>query len=145
MNKPATYQTYYQTNVQTSDQLKLIIMMYDGLLRFMKKAIVKINGGEIEAAHHYITRSKNILQELISTLRIEKGGEIAQNLRELYLYSYKKLIEANLKKDPMLIQEVVQIISNLKEGWEQVRERQAQQLKQSAKLVTQPKKVSIQG
>ena len=145
-NKETTYQAYYRTNVQTSDQLRLIIMMYDGLLRFLKKAVVKINVGDVESAHNYLTRSKNILQELLTTLRVDKGGEIAKNLKELYLYCFKRLVEANLRKDPELVQEVIKIVSNLREGWLQVQDRQQKQLKQSAELVSQSdKRIRVQG
>ena len=79
------YQAYYKTNVQTSDQLSLIIMLYDGVIRFMKKAIDKIDQEEVEEAHNYLVRAKEIISELVSTLKLEEGGEVANNLKELYL------------------------------------------------------------
>ena len=119
-----TYQAYYQANVQTSDQLSLIIMLYDGALRFMKKAIVKIEANEIEEAHHYLMRSKNIVSELLSTLRVEESGEVGNNLKNLYVYVFKQIVYANLTKKIAPIQESVQIMENLSNGWKQVREQQ---------------------
>lgn len=138
-----SYQAYYKTNVQTSDQLTLIIMLYDGMIRFLKKAVVKIEQGEIEEAHNYLVRSKEIIGELMSTLKIEDGGEIANNLKELYLYSFKKIVEANLKKDPVMVQEVIQVMNNLREGWMQIK---AEQNKNKQPLPAQhQKKLRVQG
>lgn len=138
-----SYQAYYKTNVQTSDQLTLIIMLYDGMIRFLKKAVVKIEEGEIEEAHNYLVRSKEIIGELMSTLKIEDGGEIANNLKELYLYSFKKIVEANLKKDPVMVQEVIQVMNNLREGWIQIK---AEQNKNKQPLsAQQQKKLRVQG
>ncbi len=126
-NSTNSYQAYYKTNVQTSDQLSLIIMLYDGLIRFMKKAVVKIEQGEVEEAHNYLARAKEIISELVSTLKVDAGGEIAGNLKDLYLYSFKKIVEANLKKDPAMIQEVIQLMDNLRQGWIQTKAEQNRQ------------------
>ena len=142
-NSANSYQAYYKTNVQTSDQLSLIIMLYDGLIRFMKKAIVKIEQGEVEEAHNYLMRAKEIISELVSTLKVDAGGEIANNLKELYLYSFKKIVEANLKKDPAMIQEVIHLMDNLRQGWVQMK---AEQNRQKHTQPTQiQKKVRVQG
>ena len=143
MNKPTTYQAYYKANVQTSDQLNLIILLYDGLLRFLKKAAVKIEGQELEEAHNYLVRSKNIVQELLSTLKIEEGGEVAQNLRELYLYCFRKIVEANLRKDVQLIQDVIKVIDNLKQGWLQIKAERQQQRPET--LREKGQKLSVHG
>ncbi|MBF0349818.1 MAG: flagellar export chaperone FliS [SAR324 cluster bacterium] len=142
MNRPSTYQAYYKTNVQTSDQLNLIIMLYDGLIRFLKKAEVKIENREYEESHNYLTRSKNIVQELLSTLKMDQGGDIAKNLQELYLYCFRRIVEANLKKDPQMVEEVIRIVDNLRQGWIQVRA----QRKQTTELTQQrDKKLRVQG
>ncbi len=119
-----TYQAYYQANVQTSDQLSLIIMLYDGSLRFMKKAVTKIEANEVEEAHHYLTRAKNIVSELLSTLRVDESGEIGSNLKNLYVYVFKQIVYANLTKEIPPIQESIQIMENLSNGWKQIREQQ---------------------
>ena len=138
-----SYQAYYKTNVQTSDQLSLIIMLYDGMIRFMKKAVVKIEQGEIEEAHNYLVRSKEIITELMSTLKIEDGGDIANNLKELYLYSFKKIVEANLKKDPAMVQEVIQVMNNLRQGWIQIKAEQNKH--KQARPPQSQKKLRVQG
>lgn len=142
-NTQNTYQAYYKTNVQTSDQLSLIIMLYDGMIRYMKKGAMKIEQGEIEEAHNYLVRAKDIINELVSTLKMESGGDVANNLKNLYLYSFKKIVEANLKKDPKIVQEVIQIMDNLRQGWIQLKAQQTQKKQSFAQ--TTPRKIRVQG
>ena len=80
------YKNYNQTKIQTSDQLSLIILLYDGLSRFLRKGQRKIVEKDYEGAHHYLTRSRDIVNELLVTLRVEEGNKVAQNLRSLYVF-----------------------------------------------------------
>ncbi|MCZ6534164.1 MAG: flagellar export chaperone FliS [SAR324 cluster bacterium] len=111
------YQVYETTNVQTADQAHLIIMLYDGAIRFLKKGRGKIYTGDVEGAHNYLVRSREIVSELLSTLRPEKAGEIGANLKQIYVYVYKRIVEANLMKDAAAVDEVIEIMSVLREGW----------------------------
>jgi len=111
------FKSYQQTNVQTADQRTLIIMLYDGLIRFLRKARQKIDAGDIEGAHNYLVRSREIVAELLATLKPERGGEIGQNLKRLYSYAFDRIVEANLYKDPELVEEVIRIMNTLREGW----------------------------
>lgn len=147
-NTAKNYQAYYKTNVETTDQLSLIIMLYDGTIRFMKKAVVNIEQGDVEEAHDYLVRAKEIISELVSTLKLESGGELANNLKELYLYSFKKIVEANLKKDPAMIQEVIQIMGNLRQGWAQMKNEKIKEKQNKPNYDSgdfQQKKIRIQG
>lgn len=111
------FQSYQQTNVQTADQRTLIIMLYDGLIRFLRKAQQKIDANDVEAAHNYLVRSREIVAELLATLKPEKAGEIGNNLRRLYSFAFNRIVEANLYKDGEMIDEVIRIMSTLREGW----------------------------
>jgi len=124
LNPKQYYKAYSKTDVNTSDQLTLIIMLYEGLLRFLKKAMIKIEENDVEAAHNYFIRSKDIVNELLSTLHAEKGGDIGNNLRELYLYMFRRIVEANLKKDMEISKDVYQVAKTLHEGWVQLKSRQ---------------------
>jgi len=117
MQQRSPYSVYANTNVQTADQKTLIVMMYDGLIRFLNKAIVKIEAREIEAAHNYLVRSREIVAELLATLRPEKAGEVGENLKRLYVYTFNRIVEANLYKDPQMVREVIRIVSTLRDGW----------------------------
>jgi flagellar protein FliS len=117
MQQRTPYSAYQNVNVHTADQRQLIVMLYDGLIRFLQKATVKIEARDIEAAHNYLVRSREILSELLATLRPEKAGQVGENLKRLYVYAFGRVVEANLTKDPQIVQEVIRIIGTLREGW----------------------------
>ena len=122
----SSYRAYHQTSVQTSDQLTLIVMLYDGMLRYLRKAHTCIEVQDIEGAHNYLMRSKDIVNELLSTLRVEKSGEVGGNLRDLYLYMFRRILEANLNKDPQPVQDVLRIAGTLRQGWLQIKSQRSQ-------------------
>ncbi len=115
------YSAYQTTNVNTADQRQLIIMLYDGSIRFLKKAVVKIDARDFEGAHNYLIRSREIVSELLSTLRPEKAGEVGHNLKRLYVYLFNRLVEANLMKDSAIVEEAIQILSNLRDAWASIK------------------------
>jgi flagellar protein FliS len=117
MQRESRYTAYKNTGIQTADQRTLILMLYDGLLRFLQKSIVKMEAREIEAAHNYLVRSREIVAELLATLRPEKAGDIGLNLKRLYVYAFNRIVEANLRKDPEIVREVIKLVSTLREGW----------------------------
>jgi flagellar protein FliS len=127
------YQNYNQTKIQTSDQLSLIILLYDGLSRFLRKGQRKIFEKDYEGAHHYLTRSRDIVNELLVTLRVEDGNEVAQNLRSLYVFMIGQIIEANLKKDASMVDEVLAVAQNLRDGWTQLKDQKVQSRQQKNK------------
>jgi len=119
------YQAYQNTQVQTSNQKQMIVMLFDGMERFMSRSIKAIEENDIEVAHTNLHRTGQILLELMSTLREDKGGEIAVNLKRLYLFCYERIVIANLKKDVQMIREVKEIMGNLAEGWKYVGRKNA--------------------
>ena len=122
----SSYRAYHQTSVQTSDQLTLIVMLYDGMLRYLRKAHTCIEAQDIEGSHNYLMRSKDIVNELRSTLHVEKAGEVGGNLRDLYLYMFRRILEANLNKDPQPVQDVIRIAETLRQGWLQIKSQRSQ-------------------
>lgn len=114
------YQAYQTAQVQTSNQKQLIVMMYDGMDRFLNRAAKSIKEKDIESAHTYLHRTGQILLELLSTLREDKGGEIAGNLKRIYIFCYEQVVIANLKKDVRMIREVQQVLGNLRSAWKQI-------------------------
>jgi flagellar protein FliS len=121
MQQRSPYTAYQSTNVQTADQKTLILMLYDGLTRFLQKAIVKMEAKEVEAAHNYLVRSREIVAELLATLRPEKAGEVGENLKRLYVYTFNRIVEANLRKDPEMVKEVIKIVATLRDGWANIK------------------------
>lgn len=111
------YQAYQNTSIQTSGQQQLIVMLYEGMNRFMTKAVQAIKVEDHESAHNNLNKTGKILLELLSTLREDKGGEVAANLKKIYVFCYEQVVVANLKKDIQQIEAVRQILNNLSEGW----------------------------
>jgi flagellar secretion chaperone FliS len=121
MPQGSQYRAYERTNVETADQRQLILLLYDGAIRFMRKATGSIDASDFEAAHNYLVRSRDILGELLATLKPEKAGEVGRNLQRLYVYIFNRLVEANLTKDTEIVAECIKLMSTLRDGWAQIK------------------------
>lgn len=107
---------YTQNNVGIESPAKLIVMLYEGVLRFNAQAKKAIKDGDIEKRVYWINRSVAVITELIAVLDM-KGGQVAQYLEGLYNYEIQLLNEANLKKDESKIDEVSNVFKGLLEAW----------------------------
>ncbi|MDX2471594.1 MAG: flagellar export chaperone FliS [SAR324 cluster bacterium] len=108
---------YKAAAVTTEDQGALILMLYDGAIRFCKTAQLKHKKGDIEGVHNNLVKAKDIVSELLSSLDPEKGGDIGQNLNNLYIYIFNKLIDANVQKDMAILAEAEDLLIEMREGW----------------------------
>ena len=113
-------ETYQETAVTTQTQGKLIVMLYDGAVKFLKMAIKEIEEKNPEAKGEYISKAIDIIFELNTTLDIDAGGEIAANLRKLYLFMGRHLTEANREQDIGKIEEVINLLEELNQGWKAI-------------------------
>ena len=107
---------YKKASVTTKDQGTLILMLYDGAIRFLKTAVRKIENDELEAAHENITRAKNIISELLTSLDAEGSGRVGTSLKSLYVYMFNRLIDANIQKNKSYLLEVAELMDELREG-----------------------------
>ena len=117
MKKVSAYQ---DTAVTTQSKGRLIVLLYDGAIKFMKLAIRELEASNYEEKGKYIARAKDIINELNMVLDTETGGEIAANLRRLYLFMNRRLTEANTKKDPQGIREVIKLMEELNKSWKAI-------------------------
>ena len=108
---------YQENAVSTQTRGRLIVLLYEGAIKFLRQAIAEIEAGNFMEKGRYINKAQGIIAELNSCLDMEAGGEIAQNLRTLYNFMSKHLDEANLQRDPQRIRDVVACLSDLNEGW----------------------------
>lgn len=108
---------YQETAVATQSKGRLIVMLYDGAIKFMKLAIQELEAGDYAAKGQYINRAQDIFNELNAVLDMEAGGEVSRSLRSLYLFMNRRLSEANAKRDPQMIREVIAIAEELNQGW----------------------------
>ena len=109
--------TYQDNAVTTQSRGRLIVMLYDGAIKFLKQAIRELEANNYEAKGQYINKALNIINELNAVLDINAGGEMASNLRKLYLFMIKHLSEANTKRDPQMIREVIKLMEELNQSW----------------------------
>jgi flagellar protein FliS len=117
---PAARAAYRSAEVETLSQRDLILKLYQGMERFLIQAQLAMQNREPATAHDNCQRAKAILIELMSTLNIDAGGEVAQQLHALYSFFITQVVEANLRKDPAKIAAVLPIISSLREAWQQI-------------------------
>jgi flagellar protein FliS len=110
-------EAYRQTAIGTQSKGRLIVMLYDGAIKFMKLAIRELEAENYAAKGQYINRAQDIINELNAVLDADSGGEIAHNLRRLYLFMGRRLSEANTKRDPQMIREVIGLMEELNQSW----------------------------
>ncbi|MBF8437861.1 flagellar export chaperone FliS [Halanaerobiaceae bacterium Z-7014] len=110
---------YAQTKIQTASGGDLVVMLYQGCIKFMRLAKKSMEEDNIHNTNEYLIRSQDIIMELLTTLDGEKGGEVATNLAALYEYMYRELIQANMKKDPEKIDQVESMMLELLEAWKE--------------------------
>jgi flagellar secretion chaperone FliS len=108
---------YKKAAVTTKDQGTLILMLYDGAIRFLKTALIKLNNQDLEKAHQYIVKAKNIVSELMTSLKTDDRNKVATDLKSLYTYMFNRLIDANIQKDASYVYEVQELLEELREGW----------------------------
>jgi len=113
----------YQTqSILTASPGQLVLLMYDGALRFMAQAragfaLPEDNPRRIETIHTALLRAQAILNELRANLDMEAGGDIAANLDRLYDYHLRRLFECNLRKDEAPLIEVETLVRTLRDAW----------------------------
>lgn len=113
---------YQKQSVLTTSPGQLVLMLYDGVIRFLNQAQ---DAGEqltdetarIHRMHSSITKAQNILIELRANLDFTAGGDYAKDLDRLYEYYSRRLFEANLRKTVEPIIEVIRLVGQLREGW----------------------------
>ncbi|MEN6349908.1 MAG: flagellar export chaperone FliS [Syntrophomonas sp.] len=111
------YDQYQKTTVETISPGKLLIMLYDGMVKNLRNAQYAINNQDVPSAHDHIVATQNILVELMATLNMDY--KISENLLALYEFMYNQLVEANIKKDGRLLLEVQELVMDLRETWDQ--------------------------
>jgi flagellar protein FliS len=110
-------EAYRQTHVQSRSPLELIVMLYDGALRFCRETEDAITRGDLVAKREALNRAFAILSELQGTLNIEQGGQTAASLDSLYTYMISRLTEANVQLKVAPVQEVITLLTGLRDAW----------------------------
>ncbi|MBI5827498.1 MAG: flagellar export chaperone FliS [Deltaproteobacteria bacterium] len=126
------FRQYQEIQIMTADRVRIVIMLYEGVLRFNKCAQKAMEDKNIAARTNFINRSLAIISELSNSLNMEEGGEIAGNLARLYDFAAEQLMRANMRNNPAPLEVVNRIMTELKAGWEAIAtDRAAQPGKQA--------------
>ncbi len=122
MNLQYAQNAYTRARVNTSTTpLDLIIMLYDGVIEHLGKAAVSMSQRNISQKTYHINKSVSIIEELLSSLNIEEGGQVALNLQSLYAYILRELTVANSSNDVDKIKHIEQLLIELRSAWRQIR------------------------
>ncbi len=112
------FNAYKQNSVTTASPGDLTLMLYNGCIKFLGKAKIAIEQKNIEEKNHNIQRSQAIIAELMSTLNMDI--EISKQMLPLYEYMNHRLVEANIKNDPSIIEEVEGLVTEFRDTWKEV-------------------------
>ena len=115
-------QAYRQTKVKTASQGRIIVMLYDEALRQIDAAVGHLKTGtkQLDQINNSVVKAQDVVTELMVSLDMERGGEIAQNLFRLYMYFNDRLMEGNIKKETSPLVEVRGLMATLRDAWKQI-------------------------
>jgi flagellar protein FliS len=130
--------SYQAVAIATASPGKLILMLFDGALRFLHTAEDGFNLPGLrerqEVVHNNLLRAQNIISELQRSLNLREGGDFAINLFRLYDFMNTRLMEANVRKEPENIRVVVRLLGEVRDAWDQMLREQAASGVQSASV-----------
>ena len=118
----AVRQAYTESSIVTASPGQLVVMLYDGAIRYLRQSAEAMRAGRWEQSRERMRRAEAVIDELNWTLDMSHG-EIPQRLREIYLFSKRQLIRANLDAEPARIDAVVRNLTELRAAWATIVER----------------------
>lgn len=118
MHKAA--QAYFETQINTTSQGNLLLMLYDGAIKFLHQAKDKIVAKDYAGKGILISKAMDVISELDGSLNVNKGGELAEKMHGLYFYCNTRLLKANLDMDTQLVDEVIKILGGLRSAYAQI-------------------------
>ena len=111
------YNQYKENSVFTSTPEELTLMLYNGLVKFIMQAQAAIDEKDMEKANNSIIRAQDIVLHFQDTLDMKY--EVSENLDLLYDFMYRHLLEANIKKDKTMLEDVLGLVKELRDTWQQ--------------------------
>ena len=118
MALPSSYEKYNNSKVMTASPAELTLMLYDGAIKFSNIAIMAIEENNIEKANKNIIKVQRIIEEFRSTL--DRKYPVAQDFDRVYVYLLRRLLEANMKKDKSILEEVNMHLRSMRDTWKEV-------------------------
>lgn len=128
MSKQKSVANFYKKKqIESATPMQLVLLLYDGAIDNLYKAEQAIESDKSEALetfHNHLVNCQNIITELTVALDMEKGGEIATKLFQLYDYMNYRLANANVQKDVTMLREVSKLLTDLRTSWQKVAEQE---------------------
>jgi len=112
---------YRRRAIQTASPVELISMLYEALIHHCESALRCMQEKNLEGQHSHLAKAQRILSELMSSLELQKGAEIANNLFKIYAFCMRELSEANIKDDARKVITCIDLLKELQEAWREVR------------------------
>ncbi len=119
------YAQYRQNSVETATPTRMVVMLYDGAIRFLSQALPAMRVRKYDQQSLYIGKAQDIIAHLRDTLDFEAGGVVAQHLNSLYIGLLDALTDANIHDKPERVEEIITALRELRESWVEV-DRQCQ-------------------
>lgn len=114
------YRQYQKTAITTASREKILLMLYEGCIRFIRQAIKAMEEKRIADKGKFISKATAIISELMATLDFKVGGELAQDLENLYVFMIDKLIEGNIENNVECLKSVEKLMGTLYVAWKDV-------------------------
>ena len=124
MALPGAYAQYNNSKIMTASPAELTLMLYDGAIKFCNIAVLAVEQKDVEKAHINITKTERIIDYFRQTL--DMNYPVAEDFDRVYAYLSRRLVEANMKKDKEILEEVNLHLHSMRDTWKEVMNRNKQ-------------------
>ena len=118
VNNAEGYNAYLRSKVMTATPAELTLMLYEGAIKFVDKAIMSIEKDDVMGAHNNLMKTQRIIEELRASL--DHKYPVAKEFDTVYEYILRRLVEANIKKDKDILEEVLEHLRTMRDTWKEV-------------------------
>lgn len=118
VNNAEGYNAYLRSKVMTATPAELTLMLYEGVIKFVNKAIMSIEKDDVMGAHNNLMKTQRIIEELRASL--DHKYPVAKEFDTVYEYILRRLVEANIKKDKDILEEVLEHLRTMRDTWKEV-------------------------
>lgn len=118
VNNAEGYNAYLRSKVMTATPAELTLMLYEGAIKFVNKAIMSIEKDDVMGAHNNLMKTQRIIEELRASL--DHKYPVAKEFDTVYEYILRRLVDANIKKDKDILEEVLEHLRTMRDTWKEV-------------------------
>ena len=118
VNNAEGYNAYLRSKVMTATPAELTLMLYEGAIKFVNKAIMSIEKDDVMGAHNNLMKTQRIIEELRASL--DHKYPVAKEFDTVYEYILRRLVEANIKKEKDILEEVLEHLRTMRDTWKEV-------------------------